>query len=213
MAKNRTRKHRPKRRPRARSRRPKREIQGWEIGAVSLLLWVLVGIAAVFGLQPWMAIGQIAVDHIEVIPFYGVLSKVPIVNSVFFWLEDIANNTAVSVVGAALCMTINITQVVGGTKVSTLQWVIRGLGGLMELCVAVYYHAPYDGGIEAMVADFPYLDPYYINVHGAIMTFISVLLFEILFLYGSEYIRQMRSEYQKQEGRRARGQDGEPQQA
>lgn len=187
-----------RRKPRARQRRPARPITNAEIQIATVLLWVLIGISAIVALQPWMAIGEIAVNQVEIIPFYGVLSRLPLIGRVITWFEGIAWGTAVSIVGVALCMTINIIQVAGGTKVSTTQWVLRGIGGLFEVFVAVYYHAPYDGGIEALVADFPYLDPYYLNVEGAVMTFMSVLLFELLFLYGSEYIRGMKSEYQAQ---------------
>ncbi|MEM1242752.1 MAG: hypothetical protein AAGI45_23220 [Cyanobacteria bacterium P01_H01_bin.26] len=207
-------KSRRRRRPKARQRRPQQTTTKTEITLATLALWILLGISIVFALQPWMAIGEIAVDRIHAIPFYGVLSKVPVLNGILFFFEDIANNTAVSIVGVALCLTINITQVVNGMQATMLQWIIRCIGGLFELLVSVYYHAPYDGGIEALLADFPYLDPYYVNVQGAMMTAISVLLFEVLFLYGHEYIRQMKSQYESQQKKlEGRGNGRQTQQA
>lgn len=181
-------------RSRARARRPRRVTTKLDIQLVTVILWVLIGVAAIFGLQPWMRIGEIAVGHIHVIPFVSLMSKIPILNGIFFWLEDIANSTAVSVVAVSLCLAINLTQVVGGLHVSKLQWAVRIIGGAFEVFVSVYYHAPYDGGIAAIAADFPYLDPYYLNIPGAIMTVVSVLLFETLFLYGFEYIKAMKAQ-------------------
>lgn len=189
------RKNSKKRTPKARTSRPNQAITKFDIKLTTVILWVLVGVAFVIGLQPWLSLGEIAVGYIEIVPFYDLVINIPVLNGGFLFLEQVANSTAVSIVGISIAAAINVIQVHGGTGVSARRWVIRAVVSVLEFAVGVYHHAPYAGGIEAIVADFPFLDPYYLNVEGALMTIVSVFFFETLWLYGFDYIRDMEKEY------------------
>ncbi len=203
---------RPKRRRKAGNPRKARKITSTEIALVNGIWLVGLGIVAVLSLQPWMNVASSVVEAISVVPFYDTLAAIPYVSRVVTFLDNIGDNFFSSIVGVVIAVAINYAQVQGGTKASLKQWIVRVIGGLMELAICIHFHAPYQGGIEAMMLDFPQLDAYMVDVPALFMTIANVILFETLFIMGQDYIKELRfqAKQQVQDNERDNSTDNQP---
>ena len=190
-----SRKRRRKRTPSQSSQQPQaqsRAVSSFEIGLLTLVWWIGLGVVAVASLQPWLNIGQAFATTIEIIPFQGVFRAIPLMAKPLQFLDNVGQNLISSIIGVCIAIAINYAQVQGGTNATARQWAVRVICGLLEVGVCIHYHAPYQGGIEAMLMDFPRLDAYMVDVSGLFKTVLNVVLFEVLFIFGWDYIQDLK---------------------
>ena len=188
-----------KNRGRSRQQRKPRAVSQTEITLLSLALWVGLGIIAIVSLQPWLKISHAIVETISIIPFYDTLAAIPVFSRVINFLDNVGDNLLSSIVGVVIAIGSNYAQVQGGSKASLKQWVVRVLGGVLELGVCIHHHAPYQGGLEAMMLDMPNLDAYMVDVPALFMTILNVIMFEVVFIVGWDYINELKQQVKKQD--------------
>ncbi len=165
-----------------------------EIFIVRSVLLGGLGLITVLSLQPWLGISSVLVDSITVVPFYDVLTTIPYVSNVVQYLDNVGDSLFSGIVGITIAATINYYQVRGGLSVSRRDWVLRTLAGCIEIIVCVHHHAPYDGGFEALALDFPRLDFYSFDLVATVFTIANVILFEVVFLCGFDYVNRLEGE-------------------
>ena len=186
---------RKRRRPStSQSARQQRAVSGLEISILSLTWYVGLGVVAVASLQPWLNIGDAFATTIEVIPFSGVFQAIPLFGRAITFLDNVGHNLVSSLIGVCIAIAINYAQVQGGSKATPRQWAVRVACGVIEVGVCIHHHAPYQGGIEAMLMDLPQLDPYMVDVPALFKTVLNVILFEVLFITGYDYIQDLKKQ-------------------
>jgi hypothetical protein len=165
----------------------------WLVAAIALLIFSLLNI------QPWLSVAGSITEKITEIPFYATVTEVPIIGGLISWFLE---NSVLRDVVAVL-----LWGLVGAKQIAPIilhdRWVLhnvmsrtapanrinvyrllqslqegRAFAYLAEIIVFVLYSPPYEGGIESLAMDFPYLDWDLIDWENVLFVVVAVVAVE-----------------------------------
>ncbi|MBW4460568.1 MAG: hypothetical protein KME47_10045 [Nodosilinea sp. WJT8-NPBG4] len=162
-------------------------------------IWVILGLIFLLNVQPWVSVARWISEDIVSLPFDNFLMSIPGVKQLvsFIW------NNLVSIMAVALMAICQFFQILAlGTEspeaariiekifanrvrvnssdekeVAKRRW-LAGCAYILEALVCFIEYPPYEGGISAIIADFPLLEAYYIQYGELVKFFLTMLSFE-----------------------------------
>lgn len=153
---------------------------------LKFLAFAVIGVVAVFELQPWLDVAAIGVEKITIFPFYNFIRSIPVLGQFFGWIVQRSNIASFLALG--FWVLVNWAQVrswaipIDIKKNPTLWfqvWSTRLVSLGIQVIVSFLASPPYYGGWDSLSIDLPF-------INLALVEWDALVLFA-LFLYSFEF--------------------------